>query len=60
MTEEEKQQERRFKATVAAQLQADRRIYPQRYKIALNDTDKRLGDYVFEVIDRPEAHNLYE
>lgn len=48
MTEEERGQWRQYKANVVRQLQAGR------------DTYKRIGDYVFGVIDNPEAHNLYE
>lgn len=43
-----------------AQLQSGRDTYADRYRRALVETDKRIGDYVFGVIDNPEAHNLYE
>lgn len=60
MTEEERNRERQFKAEVTAQLAANRRRYAKRYAYALTDTDKRIGDYVFGVIDNPDKHNLYE
>ena len=60
MTEEEKNKERQFKADRVARLQALRPSLPDRYRRALSDTDPRIGQYVFENIDRPERHNLYE
>lgn len=60
MTEEERGQWRQYKANVERQLQAGRDTYNTKYHNALVDTDKRIGDYVFGVIDNPEAHNLYE
>jgi len=60
MTEEEKARERQFKSDVAEQLIKDRLDYADRYAYALADTDKRIGDYVFGVIDNPDKHNLYE
>lgn len=60
MTEEERGQWRQYKANVVQQLQAGRDTYNTKYHNALVDTDKRIGDYVFGVIDNPEAHNLYE
>ena len=60
MTEEEWGQWRQYKANVVRQLQAGRDTYNTKYHNALVDTDKRIGDYVFGVIDNPEAHNLYE
>lgn len=60
MTEEEKQRERKFKADVVAELQAMRPHLATRYRHALDDTDKRMAEYVFGVIDHPDAHNLYE
>lgn len=60
MTEEERGQWRQYKASVVQQLQAGRDTYNTKYHNALVDTDKRIGDYVFGVIDNPEAHNLYE
>ena len=60
MTEEERGQWRQYKANVVRQLQAGRDTYNTKYHNALVDTDKRIGDYVFGVIDNPEAHNLYE
>ena len=60
MTEEEKVRLRRLKADTAAWLQRDRDAYPTRYRCALVETDRRIGDYVYGVIDNPEKHNLYE
>lgn len=60
MTEEEKVRLRSLKADTAAWLQRDRDAYPTRYRCALVETDRRIGDYVYGVIDNPERHNLYE
>lgn len=60
MTEEEKIRERKFKADVAEELQARRHELPTQYRHALDNTDQRMTKYVFEIIDNPEAHNLYE
>ena len=60
MTEEERGQWRQYKASVVQQLQVGRDTYNTKYHNALVDTDKRIGDYVFGVIDNPKAHNLYE
>lgn len=60
MTEEEKVKLRSLKADTAAWLQRDRDAYPIRYRCALVETDRRIGDYVYGVIDNPERHNLYE
>lgn len=60
MTEEEKSRERQLKADVAAELRANRETYGTKYRYALHDTDKRIADYVFGVIDNPDGHNLYE
>lgn len=60
MTEEERSRERQFKADVVAHLKANRKRYAKHYAYALTDTDKRIGDYVFGVIDAPDKHNLYE
>ena len=60
MTEEEKVRLRSLKADTAAWLQRDRDVYPTRYRCALVETDRRIGDYVYGVIDNPERHNLYE
>lgn len=60
MTEEEKVRLRSLKADTAAWLQRDRDAYPTLYRCALIETDRRIGDYVYGVIDNPERHNLYE
>ena len=60
MTEEEKERFRQLKAEVSEQLQQGRNTYADRYRRALIETDKRIGDYVFGVIDHTDAHNLYE
>lgn len=60
MTEEEKGRFRQLKAEVSEQLQQGRSTFADRYRRALIETDKRIGDYVFGVIDHPDAHNLYE
>lgn len=57
MTEEEKQRHRQLKDEVAASLQA---IDLRRYGFALGDTDPRLEQYVREVTDNSDGHNLYE
>lgn len=57
MTEEEKQRERKYKSDAVAELRA---LKLNRYRYALEDTDQRLGDYVREVMDHPEAHNVNE
>ena len=49
MTEEEKERFRQLKAEVSEQLQQGRSIYADRYRRALIETDKRIGDYVFGV-----------
>lgn len=41
-------------------MRQGRSTYADRYRRALIETDKRIGDYVFGVIDHPDAHNLYE
>lgn len=60
MTEEEKQRYRDIKASAVSQLQKERSMLARRYHTALVKTDKRIGEYVFDVTDHPEAHNLYE
>lgn len=59
MTEEEKKSLRRLKADTAQWLQANKADLSARYADAL-ETDTRLKDYVYNNIDHPEAHNLYE
>ena len=51
----EKQELRDLKIKVSQEL---RDIDVLSYK--LENTDKRLDTYVLEVINNPEAHNLYE
>ena len=60
MTHEEIERWQRYKADTVAEIQRGRSTYAERYRRALIDTDKRIGDYVFSVIDNPEGHNLYE
>lgn len=60
MTREEIERWQRYKADTVAEIQRGRSTYTERYHRALIDTDKRIGDYVFSVIDNPEGHNLYE
>lgn len=60
MTQEEKERYRRLKADAVAELQEGRSTYATRYGHALVDTDGRIGEYVFGVIDNPDGHNLYE
>ncbi len=60
MIEEEKEQFRQLKREVSAELAAIRPSILQDYKKALLVTDERLGEYVCNVIDHPDAHNLYE
>lgn len=60
MTEEEKQRYRDIKARVVSQLQKERSTFARRYHTALVKTDRRIGEYVCEVTDHPEVHNLYE
>lgn len=59
MTDEEKVKERELKVSVVNEMQRKRAEYAKRYEYALS-TDGRLKDYVFQVIDNPQAHNLYE
>lgn len=50
-----------YKAEVVSDLQWHGATwYLDRYKYALVDTDKRLGDYCMENITHPDRHNLYE
>lgn len=49
-----------YKADIVEDIQRGRSTYADRYRRALIDTDKRIGDYVFGVIDNPDKHNLYE
>ena len=44
MTEEEKERFRQLKAEVSDQLQQGRSTYADRYRRALIETDKRMGD----------------
>lgn len=60
MTHEEMERWQQYKADIVEDLQRGRSIYASRYRRALIDTDKRIGDYVFSVIDDPDKHNLYE
>ena len=60
MTQEERSRERDYKAKVVAELQANRNDYLVKYRYALDDTDKRMQQYVCQVIDNPDDHNLYE
>lgn len=60
MIEEEKEQFRQLKRKASAELVAIRPTILQDYKKALLVTDRRLGEYVCNVIDHSEAHNLYE
>lgn len=60
MTQEERSRERDYKAKVVAELQANRNDYLVKYRYALEDTDKRMQQYVCQVIDNPDDHNLYE
>ena len=60
MTHEEMERWKLYKAGIVEDMQRGRSIYASRYRRALIDTDKRIGDYVFSVIDDPDKHNLYE
>ena len=60
MTHEEMERWQQYKADIVQEIQQGRSTYASRYRRALIDTDKRIGDYVFSVIDNPEGHNLYE
>lgn len=60
MTEEERKQWREYKGNVVEELQRNSSVYATKFYYVLVETDKRIGDYVFSVIDNPEAHNLYE
>lgn len=60
MTHEEIERWQKYKADTVAEIQRGRSTYAERYRRALIDTDKRIGDYVFSVIDNPDKHNLYE
>ena len=58
MTEEEKDRFRQLKAEVSEQLQQGRSTYADRYRRALIETDKRIGDYEFRQIAHHKAHHL--
>lgn len=58
MTEEQKQQRRDLKQHVSEYLSANKGLFNSRYKYALHDTDKRIGEYVSGIIDHPTEHNL--
>lgn len=60
MTHEEMERWQQYKADIVEDIQRGRSTYADRYRRALIDTDKRIGDYVFGVIDNPDKHNLYE
>nr|DAN74204.1 MAG TPA: Large Terminase [Caudoviricetes sp.] len=60
MTEEEKQILRELKSDTADYLRCNIDTYKTTFSRALFDTDKRIGDYVCEVIANPDDHNLYE
>lgn len=60
MTEDEKISIRKLKADVASELQAMRTQITSKYRRALDDTDRRMSEYVYENIDHPDDHNLYE
>ena len=47
MTEEEKERLRQLKAEVSEQLQQRRSTYADRYRRALIETDKRIGECGF-------------
>lgn len=56
MTEEEKQQLRELKKESSRRLREAVASHPQ----WLEDTDKRIGEYLRGVAGDPDAHNLYE
>lgn len=60
MTDEEKSRERQLKKDLVSELQAKRGEYLARYAYAMDDTDKRITEYVLQNIDNPDAHNIYE
>lgn len=60
MTEDEKERWRKYKADTVQLLRGKCSTYAWRYRQALIDTDVRIGEYVFGVVDNPDAHNLYE
>lgn len=61
MTGSEVQRWVRYKDDVVAELQGHGTgWYLDRYKYALVDTDKRIGDYCCDNIAHPSKHNLYE
>lgn len=60
MTEQEIKKEVAYKQEVVEGLQSLCPTLHVRYKRALDDTDKRLGEYVDKVISHPNEHNLYE
>lgn len=60
MTEEEKQGLRALKADVIVYLQGSREELYRQFRVALIETDPRIGEYVLGCITHPEAHNLYE
>lgn len=60
MTEEEKGAIRQLKDDTVRWLQESAALLCSGYQNALFGTDKRIGQYVTEVIWNPEKHNLYE
>lgn len=57
MTGEEREAAQEYKDSISAELKA---TDLGRYRYALVDTDRRIGDYVSTVINNPERHNVYE
>ena len=60
MTDEEIVALRQLKADTVRWLQESATVLCSGYQTALFGTDKRIGEYVTEVIWNPEKHNLYE
>lgn len=60
MTDEEKDALRRLKEDTVRRLQESATLLCSLHQTALFGTDKRIGEYVTEVIWNPEKHNLYE
>lgn len=60
MTDEEKSALRRLKEETVSRLQESAVMLCSLHQAALFGTDKRIGEYVTEVIWNPDRHNLYE
>lgn len=59
MTDEEIKKWQKYKSQIVKSVQKKRAYYESSFK-NVYETDERLSTYIFEVIDNPSQHNLYE